>query len=126
MSNIDTTMNNALNMAVKQVTSNDALNKISVLKADKVQDSEKTTLSAGKLAEIEAAAQDFEAVFISEMMKPMFQTIKTNDTFGGGQGEDVFKGMLVQEYGKIMSESGGLGIADHVRAELIKIQENAQ
>ncbi len=73
---------------------------------------------------IEEAAKDFEAVFLSEMLKPMFAEINEPDPlFGGGQGEKVFNGFMVQEYGKMMAERGGIGIAEHVKAELLKIQE---
>lgn len=77
------------------------------------------------MPQIEQAAQEFESVFLAEMLKPMFKDVNEPDpTFGGGHGEEVFNGILVQEYGKIMAENGGIGIADHVRAELIKIQES--
>jgi Rod binding domain-containing protein len=75
---------------------------------------------------IEQAAQEFEAVFLSEMLKPMFEQIKTDPMFGGGQGEDVFSGMLVQEYANIMSQAGGIGLAEHVKDELIRIQEQGK
>lgn len=73
---------------------------------------------------IEEAAKDFEAVFLTEMLKPMFAEINEPDPlFGGGQGERVFNGFMVQEYGKLMAARGGIGIAEHVKAELLKIQE---
>lgn len=84
--------------------------------------------TVGNMKEIEDAAKDFEAVFMSEMLKPMFAEVKTDPMFGGGKGEDVFQGMMISEYGKIMAERGGIGIADHVKEEMIRIQEalNAQ
>lgn len=75
-----------------------------------------------KIAE---AAQEFEAVFLSEMMKPMFEGIETAAPFGGGKGEEIFQSFLVQEYGKIMAQTGKIGIADHVQQELINLQEQA-
>ncbi len=72
------------------------------------------------------AAKDFEAVFVSEMIKPMFDTVDVDDTFGGGKGEEVFRGLLVQEYGKIIANQGGIGIASAVQAELLKSQEHSQ
>ena len=77
------------------------------------------------LKAIEGAAQEFEAVFITEMMKPMFEGIETNGTFGGGKGEEVFNGFMLQEYGKIMAETSSFGIADHVKAAMIQMQEQA-
>ncbi|MCB9996509.1 MAG: rod-binding protein [Rhodospirillales bacterium] len=73
---------------------------------------------------IDEAAKEFEAVFLSEMLKPMFAEVNQPDPlFGGGQGEAVFKGFMVQEYGKLMAERGGIGIAEHVKSALIHIQE---
>lgn len=82
--------------------------------------------SAKNMQEIERAAKEFEAVFLSEMMKPMFADIKPDPVFGGGKGEEIFNGMMRQEYGKMMSERGGIGIAEQVKAELLRIQEAAQ
>ncbi len=75
---------------------------------------------------LSAVAQDFEAVFIAEMMKPMFAGIKTDKRFGGGKGEEVFRGMMIQEYGKMMAETGQIGIADSIKSELIRLQDSAQ
>ncbi len=74
------------------------------------------------LAAIEETAKEFEAVFISAMMKPMFEGTQAEGAFGGGKGEEIFQGMIIQEYGKMMSKSGGIGIADDVKAKLIEIQ----
>jgi peptidoglycan hydrolase FlgJ len=69
------------------------------------------------------AAEDFEAVFISQMLAPMFAGIESDSTFGGGSAEDTYRGMLTNEYGKLISKAGGLGIADAVKSELIRAQE---
>ena len=34
--------------------------------------------------------------------------------------------MMVQEYGKAIARSGGIGIADSVQREILKMQENQQ
>lgn len=73
----------------------------------------------------EQAAQEFEAVFIAEMLKPMFEGIKHDGAFGGGKGEEIFHGMMVQEYGKMLSQTGGIGIADEVKATMIRMQQEA-
>ena len=84
-----------------------------------------TKLGTKEMERIDAAAKDFEAMFISEMMKPMFEGIETSGYFGGGKGEEIFRGMLVQEYGKQLAESGQIGMADSIKTELIKMQEDA-
>lgn len=76
-----------------------------------------------KDARVTKAAKDFESVFVSEMLKPMFDMIDVDDTFGGGKGEEVFRGLMVQEYGKMITAQGGIGIADQIKAELLRQQE---
>lgn len=73
-------------------------------------------------ARLDAVAEDFEAMFIAEMMKPMFAGIKPDPMFGGGKGEEVFQGMMLQEYGKLMAQTGQLGIAEAVKQEMIRMQ----
>lgn len=75
-----------------------------------------------QLAAIDQAARDFEAMFVTEMIRPMMDTIEVNDTFGGGKGEEVFRGMLVDEYGKLVARTNGIGLASHVKAALIAAQ----
>ncbi|MCJ9430333.1 rod-binding protein [Kordiimonas marina] len=79
-------------------------------------------LSANKRKAHEAAEQ-FEAVFLSQMLSPMFETVKTDSMMGGGNGEDVFRSMMVQQMGKAIAKKGGIGIADQVYREILKMQE---
>lgn len=74
-------------------------------------------------AQIAAKAEEFEAVFLSQMLSHMFEGIETSETFGGGHGEDAYKSMMTEEYGKILARTGGIGVADHVKAEMIRLQE---
>ncbi|HRQ61624.1 MAG TPA: rod-binding protein [Alphaproteobacteria bacterium] len=50
---------------------------------------------------------------------------KVSKLFGGGKGEEVFKSLLLQEYGKLTAKTGKIGIADAVQNELIKLQEQS-
>lgn len=77
------------------------------------------------MEKINAAAQDFEAMFLSEMLKPMFESVKVDETFGGGKGEEIFGGFLRDEYAKIYAGTGSLGIADLVKQQLIDMQSKA-
>ncbi|MFM8941561.1 MAG: rod-binding protein [Phenylobacterium sp.] len=72
---------------------------------------------------VEGAARDFEAVFISQMLSHMWSGVKVDETFGGGHGEEMFRSMMVEEQGKMMAKSGGFGLADHVKATMLRIQE---
>lgn len=75
---------------------------------------------------IRQAAVEFEAVFLTEMLTPMFEGMETNELFGGGPGEDIYRSLLVEEYGKALARSGGVGIADAVQREMLRIQEVSQ
>ncbi len=72
---------------------------------------------------IDAAAKDFEASFVTEMLKPMFEGIKADEQFGGGKGEEIFNGMMIDQYGKMVADRGGIGIAEIVKGELLRLQE---
>jgi Rod binding domain-containing protein len=67
-------------------------------------------------------AQDFEAYFMSQFVDRMFQGIPKDSLSGSGNGEEIFRSLLSQEYGKAMS-SRGSGIADQVYREILKTQE---
>jgi Rod binding domain-containing protein len=70
-----------------------------------------------------SAAEEFEAVFISQMLETMFQGVKTDGPFGGGHAEGVFRSLMVKEYGQQIAKIGGIGIADNVYSEILKLQE---
>ncbi len=73
--------------------------------------------------QVKKAAQEFEAVFISQMLDHMFAGVGTNEIFGGGQAEDVYRSMMIDEYGKLMAKNGGIGVADQVTRQLLQNQE---
>ena len=82
------------------------------------------TLSPAETAKIRQSAQDFEAMALGEMLQPMFKTVDTSKgLFGGGQGEATWKPMMVDEMAKTIAKNGGIGIADSVMKELLRIQE---
>lgn len=78
--------------------------------------------SSGKDAAREAA-NEFEMTFLNTMLQSMFEGVETQAPFGGGYGEDVFRSMLVSEYAKEISASGGIGLADDVYREILAQQE---
>lgn len=69
-------------------------------------------------------AEDFEAFFLSQVFSQMFSGLDVDPVFGGGPGETVFRSLMIEEYGKAVARSGGVGIADAVMRELITLQED--
>lgn len=68
-------------------------------------------------------AEAFEASFLSQMLKPMFEGLSTEAPFGGGAGEAAWRGFLVDAMAQQTVRSGGVGLADSVLAQMIKMQE---
>lgn len=70
-----------------------------------------------------AQAETFEAMFLTQMLRPMFEGIETDSYFGGGHAEEVYRSMMLEEYGKQMVSRGGIGIADRVYEVILQNQE---
>ena len=85
-----------------------------------------TPAKGANLATIDKAAKEFESVFISQFIGPMFDGISTDGPFGGGPGEGIFRSMLIDRYSKSIASQGGFGLAAAVKRELLQAQENAK
>lgn len=103
-------------------------------KARAMADQAKVRLDAAKKAAgktgasetaIDKAAEEFEAVFLAQMMEHMFADVDLSPGTDS-PGEDIYKSLLLDEYSKLISRSGGIGVADHVKREMLAIQEGAQ
>jgi peptidoglycan hydrolase FlgJ len=61
------------------------------------------------------ACQDFEALFIKQMLDAMRKTVnKQDDMLNGGMSQDIFEGMLYDEYAKKMAQTAQFGLADMI------------
>jgi len=72
---------------------------------------------------VHTAAENFETFFLSQTFESMFADIGTDTLFGGGEGEKIYRSMLLQQYAEITAKSGGVGIADAVQREMLTLQE---
>jgi Rod binding domain-containing protein len=85
------------------------------------------SISLSKKATAEQAAKagrQFESMFVSQMLKPMFDTLPTDGWFDGGQGEQMFRSMLVDNYAKSIAEHGnGIGLAKQITKTMLSAQE---
>jgi len=62
--------------------------------------------------EIKKALEDFEALFINQMLTVMRESVGKGDLFHGGSGEDIYTSLFDTELSKLMSKNGGMGLAD--------------
>lgn len=82
------------------------------------------TLDAKNLAQIKASAEDFEAFFVSHAFEGMYGDLSSDPLFGGGEAENIFRSFLLQEYGKQVARTGGIGVSDMVQKQLLQLQES--
>ncbi|MCC7425953.1 MAG: rod-binding protein [Alphaproteobacteria bacterium] len=68
-------------------------------------------------------AREFEAMVMGELMQPVFAGLASKGPFTGGAGEAAWRPLLVQEFGRALAGSGGLGIADAMLRQLARQQE---
>lgn len=73
--------------------------------------------------QLRAAARDFEAFYLARALEPMFEGLSSEAPFGGGMAEDMWRSLLIDQYGKAIAKAGGIGIADAVVRGLIDLQE---
>jgi peptidoglycan hydrolase FlgJ len=69
-------------------------------------------------------AVELEGVFLNTLMKEMFSSIETSeDSFGGGFAEETWRGMQAEQFATALAEKGGVGLADQLMSDLLRLQE---
>ena len=79
--------------------------------------------AGGNKDAVAKTAKEFESVFISQFLGSMFSGISTDGPMGGGKGEEMFRSLMINEYGKSIEQRGGFGLAAAVQRQLLKHQE---
>ncbi len=73
----------------------------------------RATGAARNDADLHKAAESFEANFLAEMLQ--YTGLNSMPAgFGGGAGEQAFSSMLTEQYARLLSERGGIGLAERV------------
>jgi flagellar protein FlgJ len=85
-----------------------------------------TGVSDARRAQIRKTAEDFEASFVSEMLKPMFEGLSTDGPFGGGEAEGTWRSFMIDAMAKQTVKAGGIGLTNVVMSEMLKMQEARQ
>ncbi|WP_157084611.1 rod-binding protein [Sphingomonas pituitosa] len=68
-------------------------------------------------------AQEFESVFLGQMTQLMLQSVQQDEQFSGGNGEEIFRGVLAEKLGAEMARRGGIGLAPAVLDQILKLQQ---
>ena len=82
-----------------------------------------TAVTPAQHTQMAKTARDFESMFVSRMLESATSQLKTKGTFFGGSGEAQFRSLLNEQYGKAVAQRGGIGIADVVLREMVRMQE---
>lgn len=72
-----------------------------------------------RLAQMRDVATKFEAVFLTQVLD-LAGVGRSPEGFGGGAGEQAFRGELLREQGRILAEGGGIGLAEHILHEMMQ------
>jgi Rod binding domain-containing protein len=71
-------------------------------------------------------ATDFETLFMEQTLDRMVSSLGDEGPLGeNGSGGGVYRSMLLKEYAGGIVKSGGLGIADQVYREMMRLQEGS-
>src|ERR1700743_2887749 len=82
-----------------------------------------TPSATSNLAVATKAGKEYESVFVSQFLGSMFEGISTDGPFGGGPGEEMFRSMMIDEYGKQFENQGGFGLSSAITRQLLTEQE---
>jgi flagellar protein FlgJ len=85
-----------------------------------------STLPPAQVARITRSAQEFEAMALTQLLAPIFDTVDASKgMFGGGEAEAAWKPMMTAELAKHLAAHGGLGLARPVMQQMLRLQEAA-
>ena len=91
-----------------------------------------SSLDSAQNAQIEAmlkikgkaksASGEFESMFLNSMFEQMNTGVDGDGPFGGSGALKVWRSFLTNQYAQLYAKAGGVGIANHVYDELLKLQ----
>ena len=67
---------------------------------------------------LKKACKDFEGLLLNQMLEVMRKSVPKDGIFSGGYAEKVFQSMQDEKLTEQLAQSGGLGLADELYAQL--------
>jgi flagellar protein FlgJ len=71
---------------------------------------------------LKKTCQEFESLFVSQMMQQMRRTIPEDGIIGRSQAEKIYTGLLDNEIAKTVSQRQGVGLARMMYEQMAAIQ----
>jgi Rod binding domain-containing protein len=75
-------------------------------------------------AKIKKACEDFESIFISQMLKVMRQTIPKSGLLDGGSEPDKYLSLFDEEVSRSMAKRGGIGLGKILYQNIMRQEKN--
>ena len=69
-------------------------------------------------AKLRQSSNEFEAIFIQQMLKTMRKTSLESDFIKKSEGEKIFRSMLDEQYAILSAKSGRLGLGEMIYQQL--------
>lgn len=90
-----------------------------------------TAKNSREVAQLKDACEDFETVFLQQMLKEMRKTVDKTDLFGSSKHEEMFQEMIDQKICEKAAGSQPIGIAEMLYRELsanlvVKTENNGE
>jgi len=79
-----------------------------------------TSLTEKERADLKKAAQEFEAIFIAQLLKVMRETIEESGMEGSGFGKTIYTELFDQEMANDMARRGVIGIGDMIYRNVLE------
>lgn len=77
--------------------------------------------AASSRDQLNAAAKQFEAIFVRQMLSAAREADFGGDDLFGGQGEETFREMRDARFAEIASDTGALGMAATIEKQLARL-----
>ena len=85
-----------------------------------VAEEPESNLSPEDQRKLKEVAQQFEAVFLNEVVGAMRKTVQPNGWMPQSQGEKIYQSMLDTEHANAMAQSNQFGLSDLIYEHLLR------
>jgi len=68
---------------------------------------------------LKAVSEEFEALFLQQLLQQMRKTVPESDLFGDRKAEKLFESLLDEEMSLEMSRAGGIGLSKIIYEQLV-------
>jgi len=65
----------------------------------------------GQISSPEQVAQEFESLFLAQLLTIMQESVESSGLFEGGPGKEIYTAMMNQELGRALAAGGGMGLS---------------